>query len=91
MEFRNVQGLLFSNASAHLAQIILAHSQTNTLCTRAHTNRLFEEVKGHSHPAGCSLSVLLSVLSQTLLAFNAACAYDIHKHPPQFSQSFYMP
>lgn len=71
----------------------LPRSLTNkhALHTRTHTNRLYEEVKGHSHPAGCSLSVLLSVLSHTLLAFNAAYTYDIHKHPPQFSQSFYMP
>lgn len=69
----------------------LTRSQTNTL-THTHTltltDRLYEGVKGHSHPAGCSLSVLLSVLSRTPLAFNAARRYDIYKHSPQFSQSF---
>lgn len=89
-EFRNVQGLLYSNTPAFLARTSLTRSQTITH-TRTQTDRLYEEVKGHSHPAGCSLSVLLSVLSQTLPAFNAACRCDIYKHSPQFSQSFYVP
>lgn len=64
------------------------HSHThNTL-----KDRLYEEVKERSHPAGCSLSVLLSMLSRTLPAFEAACRYDIFTNIPRsFHRTFACP
>jgi len=91
--FKNVQGLLYSNTSACSAQTSLTHWQTNTFKVTRTKNtqedRLYEKVKEHSHPAGCSPSVLLLMLTQTRLAFEAAFRYDIFTNIPySFCRTF---
>ena len=79
--------LLGSNCSHTLAN---KHIHTYTQHTQK--DRLHEEVKEHSHPAGCSLSVLISMFSRTLLAFEAVCRYDIFANiPHSFRRTFACP
>lgn len=77
--------LLGSNLPRTLANKHI-HTCAHTNKTHTQKDRLYGEVKERSHPAGCWLSALLSMLTRTRLAFEAACRYDIFANIPH---SFY--
>lgn len=77
--------LLGSNLPCTLANKHI-HTCAHTNKTHTQKDRLYGEVKERSHPAGCWLSALLSMLTRTRLAFEAACRYDIFANIPH---SFY--
>lgn len=95
-EVRECAGSPLCKSSSPLGSNLL-HTPANKHVhpyTQKHTQkeRLHEEVKERSHPAGCSLTVLLLMLCQTPPTCKAACRFDIFTNNPlQFSQNFYMP